>query len=130
MNMIIGIAVVAFFAALLFYQWRMTRNAQRQVGQAVAPMDPVVDARLLERGKVLLYFFSPSCGPCRLMTPRIDAAARQHDNVFKFDVSQSTALARQLGVMATPTTVLVTAGKIETVKLGSLSDDALASMLR
>lgn len=130
MSMIIGIAVVGLFAMLVYYQWRMARNAQRQVGQAVAPMDPEVDAKLLERGKVLLYFFSPNCGPCRHMTPRIEAAARQHDNVFKFNVSQSIVLARQLGVMATPTTVLVTAGKIETVKLGSLSDDALASMLR
>ncbi len=130
MSMIIGIAVVGLFAMLVYYQWRMARKAQQHVGQAVAPMDPVVDAKLLEHGKVLLYFFSPNCGPCRLMTPRIEAAAQQHDNVFKFDVSQSIALARQLGVMATPTTVLVTAGKIETVKLGSLSDDALAAMLR
>lgn len=130
MSMIIGIVVIAVFAALVFQQWRMTRKARRQVGEAVAPMDPTVDARLLERGKVLLYFYSPACGPCRLMTPRIDAAAGRHDNVFKFDVSQSIALARQLGVMATPTTVLVATGKIESVKLGSLSDEALESMLR
>lgn len=129
MNAIAATVVFVVLAGLVYFQWRTMKKAREREGQDVPELDPQVDAKLRERGKVLLYFFSPSCGPCRRMTPTIDNAALTHDNVFKFDVSRSTEVARKLGVMATPTTVQVVAGKIAGIRLGILSDAAIEEML-
>lgn len=77
----------------------------------------------------LLYFYSPNCGPCRTMGPRIDALAEQHANVLKFDITQDFELARAFGVMATPTTVLVSDGVIAHMLVGPLSQRRLEALL-
>jgi thioredoxin-like negative regulator of GroEL len=49
--------------------------------------------------------------------------------VFKFDVAQSLDLARKLGVMATPTVILVAGGRIACVKLGAMTEKQLIELL-
>lgn len=129
MNYIFGIVLVLIVGGLLFIQWHIARKAKRAVGQPVGDLDPVIDSKLKERGKVLLYFFSPNCGPCRTMTPVIGRLAGSHDNVFKFDVGQSLDLARKLGVMATPTVMLLTDGRIASVHLGGMSEKNIEALL-
>jgi thioredoxin 1 len=129
MSYVIGIVLLGIFGGLFFSQWRLARKAKANEGQAVPELEPAVEASLRERGKVLLYFFSPNCGPCRTMTPVIDRLAALHDNVFKFDVSQSLDLARRLGVMATPTIMLLADGRIARVKLGALSAQRIEALL-
>lgn len=129
MNYAIGIILILIVGALLFFQWQVARRARNAVGQPVGDLDPVIDAKLRERGKVLLYFFSPNCGPCRAMTPVISRLAGIHDNVFKLDVSQSLNLARTLGVMATPTILLLTNGRIASVHLGGMSEKNIETLL-
>ncbi|MBI4740764.1 MAG: thioredoxin family protein, partial [Betaproteobacteria bacterium] len=109
--------------------WHLARKAKAIEGQAVPELEPAVEASLRERGKVLLYFFSPHCGPCRTVTPVIDRLAALHDNVFKFDASQSLDLARRLGVMATPTMMLLADGRIAHVKLGTVSAQRIEALL-
>ncbi len=129
MSYAIGIVLLGIFGGLLSFQWHLARKAKANEGQAVPELEPAVEASLHERGKVLLYFFSPNCGPCRSMTPVIDRLAALHDNVFKFDVSQSLDLARRLGVMATPTIMLLADGRIARVKLGALPEKNLEEFL-
>lgn len=126
---IVGITLLLLLAVFVGFQWFIARQAKRFQGRAAPELDPELADKLIEHGKVLLYFFSPNCGPCRPMTPRIERMATRHGNVFKIDVSQSTTLARKLGVMATPATVLIDAGQIKSIKLGVLSDTTLESML-
>jgi thiol-disulfide isomerase/thioredoxin len=51
-----------------------------------------------------LYFFSPSCGPCKRISPKIDAAIEAGKPIRKIDVSEDTGryLAGMFGVNATP----------------------------
>jgi len=124
-----GIALTTLFLAFALFQWRLTRKAKSIEGQAVPELEPEVEQKLLERGRVLLYFYSPKCAPCRAMTPRVDYATTRHDNIFKFDVTRSLALARRLGVRGTPTTLLVADGRIARVNLGALSEKHLEVLL-
>lgn len=121
--------LVAAILVLLFIQWHMAAKAKRIEGLPVPNLEPAIDDKLRERGRVLLYFFSPACGPCRVMTPRIDRLACRYDNIFKLDVSRSLDIARRLGVMATPTTVLLSEGRIAAVNLGALSEQSLEKLL-
>jgi thioredoxin 1 len=125
----IGYGVVGLLVVVVLLQWRLARKAKAMEGAAAPELEPAVAAKLRQRGRVLLYFFSPSCGPCRAFTPVIDRVAARHDNVFKFDVGRSQGVARQLGVMATPTTVLVVEGRIAQVALGSVSEQKLEELL-
>lgn len=124
-----GYLVLGLFAVVMLMQWRMAKKAKAMEGRAVPELEPAIDAKLRQRGRVLLYFFSPNCGPCRAATPLIDRAAARHDNVFKLDVSRSLDLARRIGVMATPTTVLIADGQIAQIVLGGMSESRLEELL-
>jgi thioredoxin 1 len=119
--------VLGFFVAM---QWWTKRKAQRVVGQPLPEVDSAVAEALDRRGKAVLYFFSPSCGPCRPMTTVVDRLAQEHDNVFKFDVSRDPDAARAFQVMATPTIVSVSRNGIDAVHLGAMTDKALRQLLR
>lgn len=51
-----------------------------------------------------LYFFSPSCGPCKRISPKVDAAIAAGRAIEKLDVSTDTGryVAGLFGVRATP----------------------------
>lgn len=130
MSYVLGIILALIFGGLLLSQWHLARKAGAIEGRPVAELDPAIEAKLKERGKVLLYFHSPNCGPCRNMTPVIDRMMGSRDNVFKFDVAQSLDLARKLGVMATPTVTLLADGRIASVNLGGMTEKRLVELLK
>lgn len=51
-----------------------------------------------------LYFFSPTCGPCRKLAPKVDAAIVAGANIGKVDVSTDPGryIAKLFGVRAVP----------------------------
>lgn len=79
--------------------------------------------------EALLYFFSPHCGPCRALTPDVEALSHQFDNVFLIDVSQDAATARSFGVMVTPTVLLITPQAVSSALLGRTSATKLRQLL-
>lgn len=120
--------MAGFLIGVGWLQWRVLRGSRRLVGQATPALPPDLMSLLNERGRLLLYFHSPHCGPCRRMTPVIDAAAARHDHVVKIDVSQSAEVARQLGVMATPTLVRIAGYRIAEVRVGPVAADKIESL--
>lgn len=129
MEILIAVVALSVFALIVVAQWRMRARAQRAVGQPVPEVNGAVTEALGRRGKALLYFFSPNCGPCRAMTPVIDRLAQEQDNVFKFDVTRDSDAARAFQVMATPTIVFISRNGIESVHLGALTEKALRRLL-
>ena len=98
--------------------------ARRRVGK------PVDDDGQGGSGDRMIYFYSPSCGPCRSMTPIVDRLAQQNDQVVKVDVQRDPETARAFHVRATPTTILVKQHKVLDVVLGAKSERQLQDMLR
>ncbi len=82
------------------------RAMKKLKGQAVPETGMVADTA----HPSLYYFFSPTCGPCRQMSPVVDKIAADHPNVFKVDITQDRATAAKFGVMGVPATVIVDAG--------------------
>jgi thioredoxin-like negative regulator of GroEL len=85
-----------------------------------------VGERVSRSGRALVYFFSPACGACRAITPRVRELGKKNDAVFAVDVSESLDLARALRVMATPSTFEIAEGKIVGVHIGRIPDEVIA----
>ena len=66
------------------------------------------------KGKVLLDFWAAWCGPCRMISPMVDAIAAENGDikVGKVNVDEEQELALEFEIMSIPTLILFKDGKL------------------
>ncbi len=111
------VIVFSLVAGVIGSRMRVRHKALQAIGQsATRLLNAIPD--LDTRETCLVFCYSPACGPCKAMLPAIDELAAKNNNVHKLDISQHMDLAREIGIRATPTTLLIERGNITQVLLG------------
>ena len=82
---------------------------------------------------VIVDLWAPWCGPCRIVSPMLDAFAREHAGrvkVVKVNVDDNQGLAIRFDAMSIPTMVVLKDGQVVDRIVGAMPQPALWSRLQ
>lgn len=105
---LVALFLALFFGFMLTLRLYASFRSKKMQGKSID---------LLKDG--VIYFYSERCGACKLMKPEVEKL-KESVKVLQIDVSTHEGFhkARELGIMATPTTIIVKDGIIKKVFVG------------
>jgi thioredoxin 1 len=82
---------------------------------------------------VLIDFWAPWCGPCKMIAPTIEAMSKDYAGklaVAKVNVDEEAELAMKYGISSIPTIALFVNGEVKAHQLGAVPKEVLENMVK
>ena len=87
---------------------------------------------MAENKLVLVDFFATWCGPCKMVSPLLDAISEEYAGkaaVVKVDVDEEQELAEEFGISSIPTVILFKDGEPIATHVGAHQKDFYAELI-
>lgn len=85
-----------------------------------------------KNGLVLVDFWAPWCGPCKMIAPILDEISSEMGSVIKIvkvDVDSNPEIAQSFGVMSIPTLLLINEGTVVEKTVGFSPKGTLVDLI-
>ncbi|WP_321478530.1 thioredoxin [uncultured Bacteroides sp.] len=95
--------------------------------------DTNVKSVLAEGKPVVIDFWAPWCGPCKMVGPIIEDLAKEYEGqviIGKCDVDENTELPATYGIRNIPTVLFFKDGEIVDKQVGAVSKDVFESKVK
>ena len=96
--------------------------------------DNEFDSKVLGSDKVVLVdFWAPWCGPCKMLSPIIDQVSKDLEGeaeIFKCNIEDNPETPSKYGVRSIPTLMIFKNGKLVDTKIGSIQKAALEEWIK
>ncbi len=122
----IVLIIIGFFVFMQLFVWI---SGLTKRGKMIGNIKGELGRQIQSGKKLMVYFYSPTCGACKAMTPMVDRLKKEFKGVFSVNLAKDMETARVFGVMGTPATVVVKNGQIQKFVLGARSEKYLRDML-
>ena len=129
-NLVVGIGATAFFSLLIVYGIRMgvadaadhlNQKGKESVMEITLTKDNFETEVLKSDKPVLVDFWAPWCGPCRMLAPILAEIAEEKANairVGKVNVDEEPELAAKYGISGIPAVLLFKSGQVVGTSVG------------
>ncbi len=85
------------------------------------------------KGIVVVDFWAPWCGPCRIVSPMLEKLEKEYDGkkvkFAKLNVDENQGLAALFGIMGIPTVIFFKDGRIVNQRVGVMSEEAYKTVI-
>lgn len=99
-----GVILLIFFGMKMLIQRRTQKSKGNEIDVSILDDET---RSLLTKEKSILYFYTQTCHACKTQVPIIDKLSEETKLVQKIDLSKNMALAKEFGIMGTPTIALM-----------------------
>jgi len=120
------LTIIGFFAAIQIYIYL---NSYFKKGKKIESFGGELSKKIQAGKKILLYFYTPTCGACKAMTPVVESMRSENNDVHKINLAKDMQLAQVFGVMGTPATIIVEDVQIKKYILGARSENYLRKLM-